>query len=385
MPLSSRPESRGCATTLPTYGNDPPAADEIEVSIFGPGKGESIVVHLGDNHWIVVDSCRDQTNGEIPPLAYLNSMEVALKDAVRLVVGTHAHDDHIAGLSSVYEACEASSFVCSAALSTDEFYALAEDDERVGSLVRERVYREYRSIFDIARTRPRSLQGRRPLIRATERLSLLSIPVQDTQAEILAISPSQEALTRSIRKLADGALRLGELPRSPAADPNELAVALWITVGNRSILLGADLLKGPVGCGWQGALDWHRPARKAEVVKVPHHGAPNAHWAPMWADLAVPEPLALLAPYRGGKTKRPAPDDIVRILELTPDAYITASPRRLPPSSTVRGIGAMINQVGRNVQDPWGKVGHVRARAQISEGHWQVQCMPPASHLFAYR
>lgn len=35
----------------------PPVADELEVSVFGPGVGESVVVHLGHGDWMVVDSC----------------------------------------------------------------------------------------------------------------------------------------------------------------------------------------------------------------------------------------------------------------------------------------------------------------------------------------
>jgi hypothetical protein len=38
----------------------PPEADEIEVSVFGPGFGESIVAHLTRGAWITVDSCLDK-------------------------------------------------------------------------------------------------------------------------------------------------------------------------------------------------------------------------------------------------------------------------------------------------------------------------------------
>ena len=40
-----------------TAVTQPPCHDELEVSIFGPGIGESVVVHLGYGDWIVVDSC----------------------------------------------------------------------------------------------------------------------------------------------------------------------------------------------------------------------------------------------------------------------------------------------------------------------------------------
>jgi hypothetical protein len=34
-----------------------PAPEELEVTVFGPGFGESVIVHLGHNRWIVFDSC----------------------------------------------------------------------------------------------------------------------------------------------------------------------------------------------------------------------------------------------------------------------------------------------------------------------------------------
>jgi len=46
----------------------PVKQDEIEVSVFGPGYGESILVHLGAGKWVIVDSCRDNKTGETIPL-----------------------------------------------------------------------------------------------------------------------------------------------------------------------------------------------------------------------------------------------------------------------------------------------------------------------------
>ena len=37
----------------------PPRTDELEVSLFGPGVGECVIVHLGAGEWMVVDSCLD--------------------------------------------------------------------------------------------------------------------------------------------------------------------------------------------------------------------------------------------------------------------------------------------------------------------------------------
>jgi len=45
--------------------NKPPEADVVEVSIFGPGKGESVLIHLGNGKWIMIDSCIDPQDGNV--------------------------------------------------------------------------------------------------------------------------------------------------------------------------------------------------------------------------------------------------------------------------------------------------------------------------------
>ena len=104
--------------------SSPPQEDEIEVSVFGPGYGESVLVHIGHQEWLLVDSCLDFASRQPAPLAYLRSIGVNPSEAVKLVVATHWHDDHIRGLGTVLHTCEVAQFVCSVALRSDEFLML---------------------------------------------------------------------------------------------------------------------------------------------------------------------------------------------------------------------------------------------------------------------
>src|SRR5262249_14986688 len=56
-----------------SYG---PAADELEVTVFGPGFGECIVAHLGHDRWIVIDSCIDSRSDKPAVLAYFEHIGV---------------------------------------------------------------------------------------------------------------------------------------------------------------------------------------------------------------------------------------------------------------------------------------------------------------------
>jgi len=101
-----------------------PASAEIEVSLFGPGYGESVVLHLGANAWFIVDSCIDPTTGDPAPLTYLHQIQIDPATSVQQVIATHWHDDHIRGLGRIFDACASAEFVCSAALRDAEFRTL---------------------------------------------------------------------------------------------------------------------------------------------------------------------------------------------------------------------------------------------------------------------
>lgn len=362
--------------------SDPPGPEEFEVSLFGPGKGESLAIHLGCGEWIVVDSCVDQRSNSVPVLEYFKRIGVDVEKAVKLVVGTHAHDDHIAGISRVLDASKSAYFVSSAATVTKEFLALARKDQ-LDPDSRTSVYSEYRSVFGIIKERSKGM-GHRLHRFAVQGRPLLELPMGGQRrhhAVVLPLSPSDEAFARSLSALDKELPRVGTERRTDGVDPNELAIALWVEVGSQRALLGADLLIGPEGCGWKAVVSTFAPEQSASLLKVPHHGAPNAHHGPMWESLLTEQPVAVVAPYRPCRTARPSPADITRICSLTSHAYITASPKVPAPPRTVKRSAKTLNQVGRNVREPWGRVGHVRARCSAEGGPWTVEWTSPARRL----
>ena len=103
-----------------------PKVDELEISLFGPGYGESILLHIGDGKWIIIDSCIDKKSNQPAALNYLKNIGVDPSKDVKLVVATHWHDDHIRGLGRIVEECTEATFVCSTAIKNIEFLQLLE-------------------------------------------------------------------------------------------------------------------------------------------------------------------------------------------------------------------------------------------------------------------
>jgi hypothetical protein len=365
--------------------NDPPAPDVVEVSIFGPGKGECILVHLGHGKWIVVDSCVDQQDNSIPVIEYLKHLNVSIESDVLMILGTHAHDDHIAGISRVLNECTSAFFGCSSALIGEDFISVLEQDYQAELNLRKSAYSEFRKVQEIANSRHKANQGRRYMRRVVEDYPLINLEWPNGfKSTVTALSPSHEAVTRALRNLAKVTVDVGKPRRPFRGDPNECSVALWIEALDKRILLGADLLKGPSGCGWAGILSSFKPSECASLFKVPHHGAPNADEVKVWDQLLVPEsPVALLAPFRGGHRARPDAADRARITARTRHAFITASPDVPAPGKVTRRRKAELGHLAVNAREPWGRVGQVRARSQLGEVEWKIDLLPPARTLQA--
>jgi len=76
--------------------------DAVNVVVFGPGFGESIVLYVPNLGWGVIDSCTyKKKNVTInPALEFLKSLHVS---SLAFVVLTHPHRDHFQGLGLIID------------------------------------------------------------------------------------------------------------------------------------------------------------------------------------------------------------------------------------------------------------------------------------------
>lgn len=346
----------------------PPRPDEVEVALIGPSYGESILVHLGDGDWMIVDSCCD-ADGRPLALQYLDELGANPADAVKLIVASHWHDDHIRGMARLVDVCTSAQLCCAGALGSREFLSAAgglagRDFSEVGYGVR-----EIHSVFSC-------LNGKRssPIWAAPDRRVL-----RNGSSEVWSLSPGDDLFELFIRSVEGWVPSEGKTAkRNPSPSPNRLSVALWVKCGDATMLLGGDLERA----GWMTVLgDRTRPTGRASVFKVPHHGSRNADAPEVWEQMLDPEPLAVLTPWRRGGRLLPAAHDVERILSRTPRAYASAKPgsstRRRPGtvSRTLRGTGIKLTDV-------IGAPGLVRLRRSMATGSpWTVKLFDPACPL----
>ncbi len=180
----------------------PPSENEIELSLFGPGYGESIVLHLGDGEWVIIDSCINK-NKEPAPLHYLRAIGVNPSIAVKLIVATHWHDDHVRGIASVVRNCPNAQFFCSDALREEEFLSLVCSLRERSMMNSTSGVKEFGDVMSILEER----------IDAKEKFGTPKWAVVDRRiwnrdssksisAEVWSLSPSDASITLAKREIA---------------------------------------------------------------------------------------------------------------------------------------------------------------------------------------
>lgn len=345
---------------------NPPAADEIEFSLFGPGFGECAVCHLGNGAWMIVDSCLDPKTRLPVALQYLKLIGVPVDTAVVSIVATHWHDDHILGMSELLKACPSSKFTITSAFERKDFNVALGPWMDGGSAIDGKGLQELRKIC--ALRRPTSFAGANKII--YERQAAPRCSVQ-------ALSPSDAALIVCIKELIAKPLT-PFCTRMPNIKGNHASVVLSVEVADRRLLLGGDLeVRADRLFGWLAVVDSQREfgRLKHHVFKISHHGSANGDHPEIWEHLLEQDPHAVLAPFVGGKTKLPTPTDIERIKSQTSKASLTAAPTAGKFRHENRAVEKTMKEVARSLEVIPHDFGHVRMRGKIGESPevWSVE------------
>ena len=352
-----------------TASSGGPEDDEFELTLFGPGYGESAVLHIGEGAWVIVDSCIG--NEDTPrPLEYLMDIGVDPSRAVQMIVASHWHDDHIRGMARLVETCETAVFCCASALCGGEFLAAvgALEGRRfsaVGSGVRE-VHRVFSRLAEV---------GARPMFAVANRCILSS-----NGCNIWALSPNDSIVVNFLRSIGRMVPNNGE-PKSrlPSLSPNKVSVALWVGFADTAVLLGADLERG----GWVDILqDPVRPGGRASAFKVPHHGSLDADEPGVWKRMLEPGVAAALTPWRKGRHRLPTAQDAVRLLSNTTNVWITAGREPSAPTRRTQAVERTIREARIELRRVSMPPGAVRMRRPIRGGSsWRVETLGSACHL----
>lgn len=277
------------------------APDHLVVLVFGPGKGELILVRVPPDAWMVVDGCgAERVHYALEALSYYRARP-------RIVLLTHPHDDHSWGVATVIEA------------STPR--DRKETWPRIGMVLPPGADVAARSAGYIAGV------TRQAIAAVQSRWSASPACRWDVNAGELELLGN--ATLRVLSPRADVRAQQLDLWRMRQPfDRNVISTALLVTWRGRRILLGSDLVESP-GDGWSHTLVLEPELGDHELLKVPHHGSDQAlHDDVLRPSARVPDPLRVFTPYGPSRLPRFQPGEGAhRVVSHRGTSYLTGLPR----------------------------------------------------------
>lgn len=353
------------------YGGAP-AADELEFSLFGPGCGEAIALHLGDHKWILIDSCIFPQSKQPATLDYLQKIGVD-PESVKVIVASHWHDDHVRGISKLAEECSNAEVYISQIFNCKELQTILHSYSGLSGPFQARGTKELYSIF-----KHKFDQGKQIRL-AQQRQNVFEEVIQGRPIRVDAISPTPNAVTQAMLSFAQYLPNPNDpVSNLPEVKPNFTSIALHIELGDDAILLGSDL-EDHAQNGWSCILNdaWVSAKRKASAYKIAHHGSHNGDHDDIWQKLLSDKPHATMTPF--SRSGLPRPDDVSRIQGRTEKAFITSRRSKKPEmdSGIAKRLGSMCNGLAK-IDSGFGAV---RLRRKIDNPTWSVELFGDAEKL----
>ena len=277
-----------------------PSEEIAEVSLIGTGGGygESIVIHMGFNNWIVVDSCIDPYTKNNLPIEYLENLGVQIEEDVKLIICTHWHDDHIQGISKLLERSSNAKFCMGHVSDRKKFlqllmldYKKVESQSSISSTL------ELNKCLKILRSRNNQIS------RAFQDRTLKKVQRGNIASEILSLSPSDYVINEFDNEIFTMINDYGSNNRKILyQSPNDKSVALYLKLNKHRVLLGSDLeVSENREKGWINILDNSQVIdNKCSLFKIPHHGSINGYDPRIWDELICDKSISKLTPWNRG-------------------------------------------------------------------------------------
>ncbi|MDX2306346.1 MAG: MBL fold metallo-hydrolase [Microscillaceae bacterium] len=343
-----------------------PNIAEINLIGTGGGYGESLIIHVGNNEWIIVDSCYNPDTKKSLPLELLVKKEVEL-NSVKLIVCTHWHDDHIRGISEILEKCEQAIFSFARANDLKKFLQFVSlDYEKLNKIGSNSSTKEFNKCLEILKTRtlPAKLSEKDKLLYSTK--------YNDLFIEIHSLSPSDYSSQLFDVEISSLITEFGQPNQKMVIQsPNDRSVVLLLKLGYHNILLGADLeVCSDSNRGW---LDITRNSEvvkiseKSRYFKIPHHGSQNGFHQEIWDNLVEILPISTITPWN--KKKKLPPNEMVeRYKKMSKELYITTpTDVSKKPKKRTNRVTKIIKQFNSSVQEIKYRYGLISCTIDISD------------------
>jgi hypothetical protein len=361
---------------------DKPIDTIAEIAIIGTGGGygESCVIHLGMQKWLVVDSCINPRTKKSLPLQYLEDIGVDVNSEVVLILCTHWHDDYILGISQLLEKCPQSKFSFAKANDKNKFLRMVSNDyEKSFKGTTNSSTKEFIKCLEIL-----ELRKSNPIMSYPDRI-LATVGVNGFNNQVISLSHSDSAIHNFDLEISTLITEFGKSNRRIVAlSPNFNSVSLFMKLGHHRAILGGDLevSTSDNSIGWDDIVNNSQAIdKRSAFFKIPHHGSENAFHEKLWTEKLSDKAKTGLTPWNIG-SKLPTKKMIEVYKYKSDELYLTSTFfKNGKPKKRDKTINKMIQDFKIELEEIPFEYGIIRARIQMNDAksEWSIECFGTAS------
>lgn len=337
----------------------PPKNNEIELTVFGRGFGECIVLHCGNNEFVVVDSFLNSKTRNPIALDYLDAIGLSYS-SIKEVIITHWHQDHISGISTIINNASSNVKVVLSPIVKEKKF----NEWLCGGLqMKSTNTKEFEKVMSFIRTNKKCIRfaGQSKRTYSNDELGNTSI---------YSLSPQDEEIYSYLNKLI--LPEYGQEISYDLTNDNLLSIVLMMETKNGDgILLGGDMEnRDDESIGWEAVINNYEYSNiKSSVFKVPHHGSETGHNEKIWQELLGPSPISIITCFnKSGQL--PKEEDILRIKALSKAVYIIG--KDMKKDKELMRVAQKRNMDVKVLTIP-SEIGMVRYRKNLDSGKTCIQ------------
>lgn len=326
-----------------------------EVVVFGKGVGESILLHIKGDKWIVIDSFVDPVSKTPIALEYMKHKGVDTRKIIGMVC-THWDDDHIHGIADIIAQSERSlPFVLPISLT----------NERVKQYIADNTDKEIGKISEFQKVLKQRKQGKCELYWAQSDRILLGQETAGSNIVLKALSPNDkqyEAFLQSI-VLAEA----NQEKKRQSSNENIVSIVIHVKTDSETFLLGGDLENSSIG-GWRDICDSYYEISRSRIFKIPHHGSSTAYYEDVWKKI-VEMPISIIT--RFNRSHLPKREMVQKIVNHSWRTFVIG-----PKPKKDKQLIRVINKSKASIKDIKSfecKCGYVRLYKTNHNSEWEEE------------
>ena len=339
--------------------NIAPRKNEYEISVFGKGYGECIVLCCGSNEYVVIDSFINPDTKEPIALDYLKSMGIGFSNIKKIVI-THWHDDHIRGVFRVVEAAGKDiKIVLNPIIKHKEFHQFIGTGIKEGG---DNGLSEMRRILEY-------IGSNRTAVEIAKCNTRFYAKEEEHNIELWTLSPQDVEILDYIEYIAS--LKQNITQSNSYINDNNLSLVILMKRDDDGALLGGDLEKSlNMDKDWNAIVkNYQHKKTRPSIFKVPHHGSSNGFCEDVWLRILRKKPFSFITTFNRNK-RLPEETEVNRLLGYSQHVYVIGGTEK---DSLLERRIQKISITAKNMHASIPVVGMVRYRGIIGSGDYSIK------------